>query len=246
MELANCRKKMKVRWINKEWHNSSPKHYPPVGTIGVIKKVSYSDIYVQWPKGSTSGDDAWYCRAEDVEEVEECEEVKNNSKSTDMTDHEIWDMLSAKMQKNGVKVDCFKTVSNIDFPNLRAFNYPLYSKETLIKAVALAYRVGYARAVKGRPFKYGDKVEKTEKSGHWKRIDPNNLPPIGAKLRLVEANPEGSDFFTEQDIGKIYYRVAKGVIAYNPYKELWVKKEDGGFPLCSSEMPEQFDYWVED
>ena len=83
----------------------------------------------------------------------EFEKVESNK----VKDEEIWDMLSPKMEKNGIKHDCFKSVSNADFQNLTAFNIPLYSKEMLIKAVSLAYQVGYFRAEKGRPFKYGDK-----------------------------------------------------------------------------------------
>ena len=239
MKLEDCKVGMEVKFIDENEHKMDPWCYPPVGTIGTIVEITSIDIYVKWPKGSTSGKDEWYCAASAVEEV-----------NLPLTDGEIWDMLSAKMEKNGVKVDCFRTETG-DFPS---FSYPLYSKEALIRAVALAYRVGYKRAEKGRPFKYGDKankVEKTEKTkrrnGHWEPVDPNNLPPVGSKLKVARpiTSSKANPIFT---IGNIYYRVVDNVNLCNPYKELWVAKKKNGdkFPHCSSEYPERFDWWVED
>lgn len=56
----------------------------------------------------------------------------------DMTDDEIYDMLKPKLEKSGGYID-------------RGYYYELDSK----KAIALAYRSGYLRAKKGRPFKIG-------------------------------------------------------------------------------------------
>ena len=53
-----------------------------------------------------------------------------------MTDKEIYDMLLPKFEKNR-----------------SVFNGYAYLDEV----VALAYKCGYMRAMKGRPFKYGDK-----------------------------------------------------------------------------------------
>lgn len=52
----------------------------------------------------------------------------------DMTDDEIYDMLKPKMDKAGV------------------FMIKMYNS---VKVIALAYRSGYLRAKKGRPFKIG-------------------------------------------------------------------------------------------
>lgn len=239
MKLEDCKVGMLVEFIDKNEHKFCPQYYPPVGTVGTILRVGPDDIFVRWPEGKTNKPNEWYCNAQYVEKVQEL-----------LTDGEIWDMLSAKMEKNGVKVDCFRTEPG-DFPS---FSYPLYSKEALIRAVALAYRVGYKRAEKGRPFKYGDranKVEKTEKTkrrnGHWEPVDPNNLPPVGSKLKVARpiTSSKANPIFT---IGNIYYRVVDNVNLSNPYKELWVAKKKNGdkFPRCSSEYPERFDYWVED
>lgn len=44
--------------------------YPPVKTIGTVLKVgSSNDIFVQWPSGSTSDDDHWWCSMNDVIEL---------------------------------------------------------------------------------------------------------------------------------------------------------------------------------
>ncbi len=55
-----------------------------------------------------------------------------------MTDNEIYDMLKPKMDKAGV------------------FMVKMYNS---VKAIALAYRSGYLRAKKGRPFKIGGEKE---------------------------------------------------------------------------------------
>lgn len=56
----------------------------------------------------------------------------------DMSDDEIYDILEPKMDKSGVYIDC-GDYYEIDYK----------------KAIALAYRSGYLRAKKGRPFKIG-------------------------------------------------------------------------------------------
>lgn len=45
--------------------------YPPVKTMGTVLKVDdiCEDVFVQWPAGSTSKDDCWWCGMEDVLEL---------------------------------------------------------------------------------------------------------------------------------------------------------------------------------
>ena len=57
---------------------------------------------------------------------------------TALSDDEIYNMLKPKLEKSGAHID-------------RGYYYELDSK----KAIALAYRSGYLRAKKGRPFKIG-------------------------------------------------------------------------------------------
>lgn len=61
---------------------------------------------------------------------------------TALSDDEIYDMLKPKLEKSGAYIDC-------------GYYYELDSK----KAIALAYRSGYLRAKKGRPFKIGGEKE---------------------------------------------------------------------------------------
>ena len=61
---------------------------------------------------------------------------------TALSDNEIYNMLKTKLEKSGVYID-------------RGYYYELDSK----KAIALAYRSGYLRAKKGRPFKIGGEKE---------------------------------------------------------------------------------------
>lgn len=41
--------------------------FPPVGSVGiVIRKSGCDEVFVQWPTGSTSSDDRWYCMFSDI------------------------------------------------------------------------------------------------------------------------------------------------------------------------------------
>lgn len=161
----------KVRYIGKD-HREMPRFYPEVGTIGtVIQEVNEINYYIQWTKGSTSKEDCWYCSNNDIELV----------KDEDMTNEEIWKMLESKMRKNGLtsKVNVVKT--NVDnYPDNEVEIIKAYYESDVINAIALAYKVGYLRSQKGRPFKIG---EKKKKGGHWEPVDPNNLPKEGTKVR---------------------------------------------------------------
>lgn len=51
----------KVRMIDGEGHRYNPEWLPDVGTVGTVMKVGFNDHLIQWPEGSTSGKDKWYC-----------------------------------------------------------------------------------------------------------------------------------------------------------------------------------------
>ena len=63
-------------------------------------------------------------------------------KEIDMSDDEIFNMLKPKMKNGGAYID-------------RGYYYELNGT----KAIALAYRSGYLRAKKGRPFRIGGEKE---------------------------------------------------------------------------------------
>ena len=94
----------------------------------------------------------------------------------DMTNEEIWEMLESKMRKNGLK----KKMGALYCDNKLTNGYWVYTPDDVHNAIALAYRSGYERAMKGRTFKIG---EKKKKGGHWEPVDPNNLPKEGTKMR---------------------------------------------------------------
>ena len=83
----------------------------------------------------------------------------------DMTNEEIWEMLESKMHKNGLKeYNAYQTYLISQFIE----NPEFYDTKEVHNAIALAYKVGYLRAMKGRPFKIG---EKKKKGGHWVPVD---------------------------------------------------------------------------
>lgn len=62
----------KVRFIDTKAHEDCPAFYPPIGTIGTVSRIlKNGDLDVQWPTGSTTVDDRWYCPTRRVEPVEE-------------------------------------------------------------------------------------------------------------------------------------------------------------------------------
>lgn len=214
----------KVRYTGAK-HDIHPQWFPIVGTIGtVLQDVDEVDCYIQWSKGSTSENDCWYCDKQNIELV----------KDADMTNEEIWEMLRPKMEKNGLEQygATFPAVVNI---NGRAewTTYSIYFKEAVHNAIAIAYRSGYERAMKGRPFKIG---EKKKKGGHWEPIDPNNLPKEGTKVR--------------------YNGGLKGCNWKKNSEAKWIKTENDRFSIKFDEMIwtldymnrllKYFDVWVED
>ncbi len=52
-----------VKFVDKETGN----WFPPIGTIGRVTCVSDRDCYVQWPQGTTDGDNRWWSNYERLE-----------------------------------------------------------------------------------------------------------------------------------------------------------------------------------
>ena len=208
----------KVKYIGKD-HKEMPVFYPKIGTIGtVVEEIGNTNWYIQWPKGSTSKKDRWYCDENDIELVE----------NEDMTNEEIWKMLRPKFNKN-----------NLEGNYVRIDRYG-YIKEDVYNAIALAYRSGYERALKGRPFKIG---EKKKKGRHWEPVDPNNLPKEGTRVRYSRESisyKNEPEFIKLGEIGK--FKLGK-------YTELpGIEFDDGRFWdwVCFSNEIDCLDMWVED
>lgn len=207
----------KVRYIGKD-HKEMPEFYPKIGTIGtVVNEGGDTDWHIQWPKGSTSGKDCWYCDENDIELVE----------NVDMTNKEIWEMLKPKMEKNGLKTYYRVT------PYHHILSYDCIDAQ---KAIAIAYRSGYERAMKGRPFKFGEK----KKGGHWEPVDPNNLPKEGTTVRYSRESEEYAKEPGMINVGDI------GVFSYGKILGLpGIRFDDNRFWGFRNEI-DCLDMWVED
>ena len=72
---------------------------------------------------------------------------------TALSDYEIYDMLKSKMKNSNIWNHGYRAVAYDD-------GYHLVREDNdVVKAIALAYRSGYLRAKKGRPFKIGGEKE---------------------------------------------------------------------------------------
>ena len=162
------------------------------------------------------------------------------SNYVDMTNEEIWEMLRPKMEKNSL-ADCYD--EDIIYLVSQFMRKPkFYYEADVHNAIALAYLSGYLRAMKGRPFKFGEK----KKGGHWEPVDPNNLPKEGTKVRYSRECKEYSDckvpIIVLGDLGKVNITPEKwfGVRLDNPRSSFsWVSFDDSG-------IANYLDMWVED
>ena len=208
----------KVRYIGKD-HKEMPEFYPKIGVVGtVVKKSGDTDWYIQWPKGSTSREDCWYCDENDIELVE----------NVDMTNEEIWKMLRPKMVKNDLLCENYR-VDSCGF-------VPTYDCDNVHNAIALAYKVGYLRSQKGRPFKFG---EKKKKGGHWEPVDPENLPKEGTRVRYSRQICFEDEFYlVGWNVGD------EGIVNYHG-NYFGVKREGKNWDGVGM-FGYYFDMWVED
>lgn len=221
----------KVRFVGKPTSEFYELFCPDYDIVGTITDICGGDMEVEWPKGAMLNDGAFWYTKNELELVEE------------MTNEEIWEMLKPKMEKNGFLDKAFE-VCFID----RACEHNVNKKEVFLKkdvydAIALAYKVGYLRSQKGRPFKIG---EKKKKGGHWEPVDPNNLPKEGTKVRYSRESKDYSDckipLIVLGDLGKVDITPEKwfGVRLDNPRSPYsWISFEAGGIANC-------LDMWVED
>lgn len=152
-----------------------------------------------------------------------------------ITNYEIWKMLEKKMEKNGF--------TPLTHEEKLITSRPLYLYDDVINMVSLAYRSGYERAMKGRPFKFG---EKKKNGGHWEPVDPNNLPKEGTRVRLNKPydNYYGG-IIKAGTVGCVFHdasyssRVNGYGVNFGEYKTIW-------FPLNRTIIADCLDMWVED
>lgn len=145
-----------------------------------------------------------------------------------MTNEEIWKMLEGKMEKNGLKT----------YYRVTPYHHILsYDCADAQKAIAIAYCSGYERAMKGRPFKIG---EKKKKGGHWEPVDPNNLPEEGTKVRYSRENIDWSNstYVEIGDTGTVQF--------WGSYFGFKLDVSKGLDWICILTQVDCLDMWVED
>lgn len=64
----NIKKGVSVRYVDEEMRKRNPRFYPIKDEVGKVIKVCANDTcLIQWPKGSTSGNDNWYAAFPNLE-----------------------------------------------------------------------------------------------------------------------------------------------------------------------------------
>lgn len=107
----------------------------PNKPIGQIEYKTFGGYYIDIGKG-------YYTVISENMLVSYHEEIP------DMSDDEIYDMLKPKMDKAGLLKHSYYYR-----------DHTMFYTDEVIGAIALAYRSGYLRAKKGRPFKIGGEKE---------------------------------------------------------------------------------------
>ena len=151
--------------------------YGDVGTVVYVIQSKENIYVVNWNCGSFQYSSV--CNENNIELV------------IDMTNEEIWEMLKPKMEKNGLK----KKMGGLYIGKKLVDGFWMYSLDDVHNAIALAYKVGYLRAIKGRPFKIGEKkVEEKKQGGHWEPIKENQTIPLKGRVRYSRHDKTADDF----------------------------------------------------
>ena len=211
-------------------------YFPKKGTKGKIVAGGYDNyIVVEWPKGTVEKNkDGKYNWATSLNMVESIR------KDEEMTNEEIWKMLENKMVKNGlVSKSSYFVVKPTDPPFTDSLIIKTYDCNDAHNAIAIAYRSGYERAMKGRPFKIGEKkAEEKKKSGHWEPINPDKLPKYGTKVKYSRYNGMYKKDFGREGEFVAYGKYGNGMAFSTPESCLnW---------MCFDKIEDCLDMWVED
>jgi hypothetical protein len=62
------------------------RYYPERGTIGIVTGVcdAFDSVLIQWPSGSTSGDDCWICGYDGIQLLTPYSEVQTDTTEIDL------------------------------------------------------------------------------------------------------------------------------------------------------------------
>lgn len=151
-------------------------------------------------------------------------------------------MLKPKMEKNGLK----KKMGSLYIGKNLVNGFWVYSLDDVHNAIAIAYRSGYERAKKNRPFNMNEKKTKN-KHGHWEPWNENKEYPEGARIkyaRLVSPNkieqPYDDWGLKLGCLGKLEYSFGMAGIVPDNWQDCFVRW------FCFNEWEYCFDVWVED
>ena len=93
-----------VKFIDDVSHKAKPYYFPVVDTFGIVLKVEGDEIYVQWPHGTTSGDDMWWCFKTDVEIMPEANSENVLRYGLVITDDSFGKTVTEFGQRNAIRI----------------------------------------------------------------------------------------------------------------------------------------------
>ena len=93
-----------VKFIDDISHKVSPNYYPAAGVLGVVLEAEGSEIHVQWPHGTTSGGDMWWCFKTDVELIPEANSENVLRYGCVITDDAFGKTVTEFGQRNAIRI----------------------------------------------------------------------------------------------------------------------------------------------
>ena len=93
-----------AKFIDDVSHKAAPHYFPVVGTLGIVLEVEGDEICVQWPHGTTSGDDMWWCFKTDVELMPEANSENVTRYGRVITDDAFGKTVTEFGQRNAIRI----------------------------------------------------------------------------------------------------------------------------------------------
>lgn len=93
-----------VKFISGISHDEKPEYYPLAGTFGVVLKDEGDEICVQWPHGTTSNNDIWWCFKADVEIMSEANSKNILRYGLVITDDAFGKTVTEFGQRNAIRI----------------------------------------------------------------------------------------------------------------------------------------------
>lgn len=93
-----------VKFIDGVSHKTLPNYFPVTGTLGVALKAKGDSIRVQWPHGTTSGEDIWWCVKTDVELIPEANSENVLRYGLVITDDAFGKTMTEFGQRNAIRI----------------------------------------------------------------------------------------------------------------------------------------------